>query len=109
MPLLHFNIPAVQQTARVSGGATDLIAIVVNTAAASAVVTVFNGANATNVTSSLDKVATIDASATGNFFYGSVCRNGLTVTLSGGNADVTIVHEPYDEFFPVDDPGFLTE
>jgi hypothetical protein len=78
-------------TVTLNGGPCDLIAIVVNTAAASAVVTVYDGVGAG--TTVMRQVAAIDASATGNFFYGNRCQNGLTVTLSGGTANVTAVFD----------------
>jgi len=82
---------AATSTVILNGGPCDLIAVVVNTAAASAVVSVFDGVGLT--TTGMRPVATIDASATGNFFYGNRCQNGLTVTLSGGNANVTVVFD----------------
>jgi hypothetical protein len=80
-----------QTTVFISPAPVDLIAIVVNTAAVAAVVTVSDGATATNATT----IATIDASATGNFFYNCACLNGLTVALSGGSANVTVVYDGY--------------
>lgn len=65
-----------------------LIGVTVNTGAASAVLTVYDNASAGSGT----KLATIDCSATGSFSYGARTDNGITVVLSGGNADVTIIH-----------------
>jgi hypothetical protein len=71
-------------------GPCDLIAVVVNTAAASAVVAITDG-----VTAGSRPVASIDASATGNFFYGCECKNGITAVLSGGTANVTVILDQY--------------
>lgn len=64
--------------------------VIVNTGAASAVVTVYN-----NTAGSGDVVAIIDAAAaTGNpREYNIACPQGLTVVMSGGNADITITSE----------------
>jgi hypothetical protein len=79
-----------QTTVSVSPAPVDLIAVIVNTAAASAVVTVYDGTS-----SGAPAIATIDASATGNFFYNCACINGLTVVTSGGNANVTVIYDGY--------------
>ena len=98
MPWDYRNLTAAG-TVIVSGPDVDLIAVVVNTAAAASTVTVFDGANTT--TTALSKVATIDSSATGNFFYGCAARRGLTVTLSG-TPDVTVIFDQYAPFDPAD-------
>lgn len=71
------------------GAHARLWAIVVGTAAASAVVTVYNG------TSTSDPVmATIDAAAAKDvYFLGVRCPAGLFVKLTAGNAKVTVVAE----------------
>jgi hypothetical protein len=80
-----------QTTIFVAPAPVDLIAVVVNTAASAAVVTASDGATASNA----PVIATIDASATGNFFYNCACINGLTVAVSGGNANVTVIYDAY--------------
>jgi len=92
MPILYFNLEA-QGTQVVSSGPVDLIAVVVNTATAASVITVFDGMNTT--TTALSKVATIDGSVAGNFFYGCVCRNGLTVTMATATAKITVIYDQY--------------
>jgi hypothetical protein len=92
VPWLYNNLAA-QSTVVVSSGPVDLIAVVVGTAAAGSVVTVFDGVNTT--TTGLPVVATIDASATGNFFFGCICRSGITVTMSGGTAKITTIFDQY--------------
>jgi len=78
-----------QTTTTVYSGRADLISVVVNTGAASAVATVYDSLSGAGT-----KVATIDASAVNTFFYGVRCHSGLTVVTSGGNADVTVCYEP---------------
>jgi hypothetical protein len=80
-----------QVTTGVFTGPCELIAIVVNTGAASAVATVYD-----SISGAGTKIATIDASATNTFFYGSVCRQGLTVVTSGGNADITVIYVEHE-------------
>lgn len=71
------------------GANARLISINVGTAAASAVVTVYNG------TSTSDPVVdTIDASAVKDLDFHSVrLSGGLFVKLTGGNAKVTVIAE----------------
>jgi len=92
MPWLYRNITTAS-TVPVSQGPADLIAVVVNTAAAASTVQIFdtNQSTTTNSTS----VAKIDSSATGNFFYGVICRGGITAVMAGGNADVTLIFDQY--------------
>jgi hypothetical protein len=97
MPWDYRNLTAAG-TFVVSGPDVDLIAVVVNTAVAASTATIFDCANPT--TTGSQKVATIDTSATGNFFYGNVCRRGITVTTSS-TADVTVI---YSQYAP-DDPA----
>lgn len=78
-----------QTTTTVAAGPCRLVGITVNTGAASAVATVYDNASAGSGT----KIATVDTSATGNFFYGTRCTNGLTIVTSGGNADITVSFE----------------
>ena len=66
---------------------TYLERIVVGTGAASAVVSVYDGQSASGT-----KIATIDASAKGYYDFECVCKDGLTVVLSGGNADITVIY-----------------
>ena len=94
MPWDYKNLTAAGTTI-VSAPDVDLIAVVVNTAAAASTVTVFDGANAT--TTALSAVATIDSSATGNFFYGCACRRGITVTVVG-TPNVTLIYDQYAPF-----------
>jgi hypothetical protein len=92
MPWDKRNLTAAGTTV-ISSPDVDLIAVVVNTAAAASTVTVFDGANTT--TTGFNTVATIDSSATGNFFYGCACRQGITVTLSG-TPNVTVIYDQYE-------------
>ncbi len=67
-------------------GKPRLYTITVGTAAASAVVTVYDG-----TTASGEIKALIDASALKVCrFYGAILPRGLFVTLTGGNAKVTV-------------------
>jgi hypothetical protein len=69
-----------------SNSSTRLWSIVVNTGAVSAVATVYDGTAATG-----RKIATIDATASKSLNYGgALCKDGVTLVLSGGNADVTV-------------------
>lgn len=77
----------------VSAPDVDLIAVIVNTAATSSSVQVFDAANTT--TTPDQSVALIDTSATGNFFYGAICRRGITVTVTG-TPNVTVIYDQYD-------------
>lgn len=92
MAVLYNNIEALGTTI-VATGPVDLIAVVVNTAAATSVVSVFDGQNLT--TSALPKVATIDGGTVGNFFYGCILRNGLTVTMATAAAKITVIYDEY--------------
>jgi len=74
-------------TTVVASGPCEFIGLTVNTGASLAVATVYD-----NTAGSGNKIATIDASATGNFAYGVRCKKGLTVVTSGGNADITIAY-----------------
>jgi len=93
MPILYFNLEAQTTGQVVSSGPVDLIAVVVNTATATSVITVFDGMNAT--TTGLPKVATIDGGTVGNFFYGCVLRNGLTVSMATATAKITVIYDQY--------------
>lgn len=74
-----------------TGTGANLHRINVNTAAASAVVTVYDGQSAS---APAVKKATIDASAKGFYdFAGAWFKNGIFCVLSGGNADVTVIAE----------------
>lgn len=67
---------------------TVLVSVTVNTAASSAVLKLYDGQDNTGTL-----VAQIDASAQGNYWFGGVrLHAGLYYDLSGGNADITIVH-----------------
>jgi hypothetical protein len=77
----------------VSAPDVDLIAVIVNTADAASTVNVFDAAGTS--TSADQSVALIDSSATGNFFYGAICRRGITVTVTGA-PNVTIIYDQYD-------------
>lgn len=64
----------------------ELVSVNVNTGAASAVLTVYDGTSTTGTT-----VAVIDASAKGSYWFGYArLHNGLYYTLIGGTADITI-------------------
>jgi len=70
-----------------TGSAAKLNTVTVNTGAASAVLTIYDGPSAAVGR----KIAVIDASASKSLnFGGSVCKDGITVVLSGGNADCTV-------------------
>jgi hypothetical protein len=64
---------------------TRLAHINVGTAAASAVLTVYDGQSASG-----SVVASIDCSAVGRYEFDAVLKNGLFCVLSGGNARVTV-------------------
>jgi hypothetical protein len=100
MPNWNYKNVTTQTTVTVAPAQCELIAVVVNTAAASAVCKVVENAGGGTAGNA---IASIDASATGNFFYGIACRNGLSVVTSGGNADVTVVWAPIPEGMTVDD------
>lgn len=70
--------------------AAVLGSVIVNTGAASAVVTLYNSS-----TGSGDVIGVIDtAAATGNpRVYNCWCPLGLTAVMAGGNADITITSE----------------
>ena len=82
---------ASQVTIVIHSRACVLRRIITNTGATSAVLTVYN-----NSAGSGDVVATIDGSNTSQGVcreYNVHCPQGLTVVLSGGNADMTIVSD----------------
>lgn len=71
------------------GAGALLYSVVVSTAAASAVVTIYNGSSTAG-----QVLGTIDASALGNYQYWDMrFPAGLFVKLTGGNAKVTVVAE----------------
>lgn len=78
-----------QTTTAITTGPCRFVGITVNTAAASAVATVYDAASAVATA----KIATVDLSATGNFFYGTRCKTALTIVTSGGSADITVEYE----------------
>lgn len=69
------------------GGATELVAVNVNTAASAAgSVTILDGTTSTGTS-----VAVIDTSAKGSYFYDGIrLVNGLYAVFAGTAADVTI-------------------
>ena len=77
-----------QTTLQVASVACSLICVTVNKGAASALVQIFDGTNANGIDIT---AGGIDASAAGNFFFGNVCPNGLTVKQSGGSANVNFI------------------
>jgi predicted TIM-barrel enzyme len=83
------------QITAVSG--SKLKSIVVNTAAASAVLTVYDATLIAGVGGPIPNgaavIAVVDASIAGTRFYGTSVINGVSVVLSGANADLTIVTE----------------
>lgn len=87
---LNYTRMSTLSTKVISTKSTCLGQVIVNTAAASAILTLYN-----NTAGSGDVIAVIDcAAATGNpRDYHITCPNGLTAVLSGGTADVTITHE----------------
>jgi hypothetical protein len=91
----HYRNVATQNTFFVAGASVDLVAVVVNTAAASAVCTVYD--SNTTTAGNVPTIATIDASAVGNFFYGCHCDRGILVVTSGGNANITIIYDTYGQ------------
>lgn len=84
-----FQYASISATGNLSVGpkGTTLVGVTVNTGAASAVLTIYD-----NTAGSGTKIATIDASATGNFSYFVRCKTGCYAVLSGGNADVTVIY-----------------
>jgi hypothetical protein len=68
-----------------SGGGAALWNVTVNKGASGAILTVYDGTDNTGTV-----VATIDASAVCNLWYGALCKNGIFCVLSVGNADVTV-------------------
>lgn len=88
-PQIYTRIAA-QTTKVIHSRAAVLGSVIVNTGAASAVLTVYN-----NAAGSGDTIAVIDCgAATGNpRDYNVFCPNGLTVVQSGGSADITITSE----------------
>lgn len=82
---------AAQSTKVIHSRAAVLRNVVLNTGAASAVLTIYN-----NSAGSGDVVAIIDCSNTAQGVdrgYFGFCPNGITAVLSGGDADVTIQTE----------------
>lgn len=80
---LHVNTVS---TGQVAGAHTQLMAVNVNTGAASAVLTLYNGTS-----TSAPVVAVINCAAVVCFQYeGCRCPAGLFYGLAGGTADVTI-------------------
>lgn len=82
-----------QTTTLVATSHVDLVAVVVNTGAASAVATVYDAREV--VAGAPRTIATIDASATGNFFYGCEVEQGILVVTSGGSANLTVIYDTY--------------
>lgn len=72
----------------VPGSNATLDKVVVNTKAASAVLTIYDGTSTTGT-----KVATLDCASLSpaSVSYGIRCHNGVYAVMTGGNADVTIV------------------
>lgn len=68
-----------------TGGKARLWTVNVNTAAANATFTIYNGTSASG-----DVVAVIDASETSSRVYGTLCNDGIFCVLASGNADVTV-------------------
>ena len=92
---LHYRNISTQSTFVIAGASVDLVNIVVNTGAASAVCTVYDSNSA--LSANTPTIATIDTSATGNFFYGCSCDRGILVVTSGGNANLTIIYDTYGQ------------
>ena len=74
-------------TLNVAKGPATLESVIVNTGAASAVLTIYD-----NTAGSGTKIATVDATSKSFAHYGCRTKTGITAVLSGGNADVTIVY-----------------
>lgn len=68
--------------------AACLGSVLINTAAASATLTIYN-----NSAGSGDIIAIIDCATRVYIRYDVACPQGLTVVMAGGNADVTITSE----------------
>lgn len=62
----------------------------VNTGAASAVLTVYDGPTVANPSTTGSVVAMIDASSKSSQVFGVQVTNGLYLVMTGGNADVTV-------------------
>jgi hypothetical protein len=58
----------------------------INTAAAGAILKIYNNVSAV----AADLICQIDCGATGSFWFGIYCQNGIFYDLSVGNPDVTI-------------------
>jgi len=86
MALRSYSITATGNLPVQPAGSGELWSVNVNTGAASAVLKIYNNTSAV----AADIIATIDASATGSFWYGVLCPKGIFAVLSGGNADITI-------------------
>lgn len=82
---------ATQATFQIASPPCDLIQVVVNTGAASAVATVYDGLATSNAT----ELAVIDCSAVNNFFYGISFQYGILVVTSGANPEITVVYASY--------------
>jgi hypothetical protein len=82
---------ATASTKVIHSRACVLGSVLINKPTASAVLTIYN-----NTAGSGDTVAALDCASTGlsrQLDYNVSCPNGLTIVLSGGNADVTVTSE----------------
>lgn len=87
MPSLSIQPLATANDTATYGAQAQLFAINVSTAAASAVVTVYNGVDTSGAV-----FDTIDASSKGtSHYYGARFPKGLFVKLTAGNAKVSVV------------------
>lgn len=68
-----------------SGGHAFLGTVNVNTGAASATFSIYDGTSASGTL-----IAVIDASSKSSHYYGVRCPNGIFCVLAAGNADVTV-------------------
>lgn len=66
-------------------GGAELGTVNINTGAASAVLTLYNGTSGSGTV-----VAVVDASTKSSHAFVVLCENGIYYDLAGGNADVTI-------------------
>jgi len=74
----------------ICSGAGVLGRVVINTPKAAATVTVYNGATVGGGT----VIAIIDASVIGTYIYDADCAAGISLTLSDGDLDVTVLAVP---------------
>ena len=89
MALRYVHLTTSGQTQRIGGNNawSTLWTVNVNTAAAAAALTIYDGDSSGSV------IAVVDATSAKSLCYGVVAKNGLYLSLAGGNADVTVGYE----------------